>query len=91
MKSEELIKEFLVRDQLRSVQTPQAFKLKIIQQAHNLAVKKGISGFTDDCSLVKKLKLTSIKVIEGDPLNIKITYPIDFQMAEKIYEIINSM
>jgi 2-C-methyl-D-erythritol 4-phosphate cytidylyltransferase len=79
-----LIKSVPDRKYLRRVQTPQGFKLELIQRAHRLAREKGIVDATDDCSLVLKLKLADIYVVEGSPLNIKITYPSDLDIAEKI-------
>jgi len=79
-----LIKSVPDRKYLRRVQTPQGFKLELIQRAHRLAPEQGIIDATDDCSLVLKLKLADIYVVEGSPLNIKITYPFDLDIAEKI-------
>lgn len=79
-----LVKNVPDRTFLRRVQTPQAFKADLIQNAHRLALEKGINNATDDCSLILKLKLADIYVVEGSPLNIKITYPMDLQIAEKI-------
>lgn len=79
-----LIKNVPERTCLRRVQTPQAFKLDLIQKAHGLALEKGITNATDDCSLILEFKLAPVYVVEGSPLNIKITYPMDIQMAESI-------
>lgn len=84
-----LIENVPDRKYLRRVQTPQAFKLELIQKAHQLALENGITNATDDCSLVLKLKLAGVYVVEGSPLNIKITYPIDLHIAEKIIEMEN--
>jgi 2-C-methyl-D-erythritol 4-phosphate cytidylyltransferase len=81
------IKDVPDRRYLRRVQTPQGFQLPLIREAHRLALENNITNATDDCSLILKLNLAPVCVIEGSPLNIKITYPIDLQMAEKIREI----
>lgn len=81
------IKDVPDRKYLKRVQTPQAFKWELIQKAHRLAVENNITNATDDCSLILKFNLAPIYVVEGSPLNIKITYPIDLQMAEKILEL----
>lgn len=83
------IKDVPDRRYLRRVQTPQGFKLPFVGGAHRLALENNITGATDDCSLILKLDLASIYVVEGSPLNIKITYPMDLQMAEKILELEN--
>lgn len=74
------------RKSLRRVQTPQAFKLELIQRGHRAAPEQGITQATDDCSLILNLDLAPVSVVEGSPLNIKITYPIDMHLAEKIFE-----
>ncbi|UCH96626.1 MAG: 2-C-methyl-D-erythritol 4-phosphate cytidylyltransferase [Candidatus Aminicenantes bacterium] len=79
-----LIKHVPDRKYLRRVQTPQAFKLHLIQKAHELALEKGFTNTTDDCSLILTFKLADIYVAAGSPLNIKITYPLDLQIAEKM-------
>ena len=80
----QLVTEVPDREYLRRVQTPQAFKGDLIQKAHRMALEKGITNATDDCSLILKLNLAEIYVVEGSPLNIKITYFFDLQMAESI-------
>jgi len=80
------IKKIPDRKNLRRVQTPQAFKLELMQKAHGLALEKGITNAGDDCSLILEFQLAPIFVVEGSPLNIKITYPIDLEIAEKILE-----
>jgi 2-C-methyl-D-erythritol 4-phosphate cytidylyltransferase len=81
-----LVEDVPDRKYLRRVQTPQAFKLELIQKAHQLARENGIIDAVDDCSLVLKLKLAEVYVVEGSPLNIKITYPVDLDIAEKILD-----
>ncbi len=84
-----LIKEIPERKYLRRGQTPQAFKLSLIKKAHNLALKEGFLNATDDCSLVLKYGLSEIFVVNGSDFNIKITYPIDIHIADKIFQIKN--
>ena len=40
---------------------------------------------TDDCSAVERLGM-SIKIVEGDERNIKITTPLDLKIAELFLE-----
>ncbi len=86
IKKNNLIKKVLNRNFLRRVQTPQAFKLDLIQKAHRLAKENNIVDATDDCSLILNLKLAPVYVVKGSPLNIKITYPIDLHLAREILE-----
>lgn len=77
-----VIKNTLDRKFLRRMQTPQCFKLSLIKKAHELVLND--DNFTDDCGLVLKNNLSQIFIVEGDVNNIKITYPLDYFIAEKI-------
>jgi 2-C-methyl-D-erythritol 4-phosphate cytidylyltransferase len=79
-----LVKNVPDRKYLRRVQTPQAFKLELMRNAHHLALEQGIANATDDCSLILRLNLADIYVVEGSERNIKITYPQDLQIAEQM-------
>jgi 2-C-methyl-D-erythritol 4-phosphate cytidylyltransferase len=68
-------------------QTPQGFKLKIIKKAHELADREGVIKSVDDCSLVLKYNLGDIYVVDGSTFNIKITYPEDIYLAEKLFQL----
>ena len=65
-------------------QTPQCFKLSVIKKAHEKAKEEGFVG-TDDCGLVLRYNLGEIYVVKGDRRNIKITYPEDIYLADKIF------
>ena len=82
-----LVKNIPDRNYLRRVQTPQGFKWDLMQKAHVLALEKGITNATDDCSLILTFNLADIYVVEGSERNIKITYPSDLEIAEKILTI----
>ena len=73
------------RSKLRRGQTPQCFKLSLIKKAHELS--KGDKKFTDDCGLIVKYNLADVFVVEGDVENIKVTYPSDIFMADKLFQI----
>lgn len=75
------------RSKLMCIQTPQCFKLSLIKKAHELS--KNDKNFTDDCGLVVKYNLAPIHIVNGDTENIKITYPSDIFIAEKIFQIRN--
>jgi len=72
----------LNRSTLWSVQTPQAFLLSEILQAHEKAQEKGIIA-TDDAALMEELG-KDVTIVEGDYENIKITTPEDLKIAEMI-------
>jgi len=81
------IKSIPKRSTLRRGQTPQCFKTSLIKNAHNLAMRDKNSEFTDDCGLVIKYNLAPVYVVEGDEKNIKITYPQDIYLADKIFQV----
>jgi 2-C-methyl-D-erythritol 4-phosphate cytidylyltransferase len=70
-------------------QTPQGFRLPVIKKAHLLAEKEDVKGATDDCSLVLRYNLGDIYVVDGSEHNIKVTYPLDISIADKIFQIRN--
>ena len=69
----------LDREMLREAQTPQAFSAPLIRDAHRRACADGIEG-TDDAVLVESLG-EAVAVIEGDPENLKVTPPVDPDLA----------
>lgn len=68
------------RRRLWQAQTPQAFPLHIIREAHAAAWRDGFRG-TDDASLVERLGWP-VAMIDGSYRNIKITTPEDLVLAE---------
>lgn len=81
-----IIEEIPDRTLYRKGQTPQAFDLKTIKSAHELANQEKNISVTDDCGLIMKFKLGEVYVIEGDNFNHKITYPIDIAIADKLFQ-----
>lgn len=77
-----IFKSTLNRDNLYSVQTPQAFKYDLILKAHENAVKNNLNG-TDDSSLVEFLE-GKVYIVNGDYFNIKITTKEDIYIGEAI-------
>lgn len=74
--------ETLNRDELWAIQTPQAFKLSLLKDAHDQAKESKYNG-TDDASLVEWLG-NEVAVVEGNYENIKLTTPEDLLYAEMI-------
>ena len=72
------------RSTLRAVQTPQVFDLDLLKGALKKAKEDG-AEVTDDCSAVERLGM-SIKIVEGDEKNIKITTPMDLAIAKLLME-----
>jgi len=69
------------RDGLLRVQTPQAFAGEVIRRAYAQA-PAGVS-FTDDLAVARAAG-APVRFIEGDARLMKITYPGDFEMAERL-------
>lgn len=75
------------RSTMRRGQTPQGFKLGVIQEAYKRAIEEGRKQFTCDCGVVRAM-LPHIRVatVAGDDRNIKVTYPMDLFIAEKFLQ-----
>ena len=84
---ESIIEDIPNRNSLRRGQTPQAFKLNVIRQAHEFAIKEKNINVTDDCGLIIKFNLGKVFVVDGDDYNMKITYPIDVAIADKLFQL----
>lgn len=78
--SEGRIVETPNRSELWQAQTPQIFGRKILMTAYNKALESGAVG-TDDASLVEAVGGV-VKVVKGSRDNFKLTYPLDFKIAE---------
>ena len=77
-----------IREHLRNGQTPQAFKLSIIKQAYELALKDPKFKTTDDCGVVYKyLPEEPIRIIEGEQFNMKLTYKEDLFLLDKLFQL----
>ena len=75
-----IVKETPDRAALQAVQTPQVFDFDLLRGALKQAKEEG-AAITDDCSAVERLGM-SVKIVEGDEKNIKITTPLDLKIAE---------
>lgn len=74
----------LDRNALWLIQTPQAFKAKILLKAFTKA-KKDRFYSTDEAALVEKINI-KVRIVEGNYDNIKITTPEDLELGILIYE-----
>ncbi|WP_096202176.1 2-C-methyl-D-erythritol 4-phosphate cytidylyltransferase [Bacillus sp. FJAT-45350] len=72
------------RSSLWAVQTPQAFQLSLVKQAHKEAMEENYLG-TDDASLVERMG-KKVSIVQGDYLNMKLTTPEDLLFAEAILQ-----
>ena len=79
-----LVAETPDRATLRAVQTPQVFDFDLLRGALKKAQEDG-AAVTDDCSAVERLGM-SVKIVEGDERNLKVTTPMDLKIAEMLLE-----
>ncbi len=68
------------RSSFRAVQTPQAFRAKLLIDANVKATKAG-GEFTDDASVMEAAGYSNLSLVPGDVRNLKITNPGDLALA----------
>lgn len=68
------------RNLLFNAQTPQAFPFSLILNAHEAAARNVTKKFTDDASIAEWAGM-AVRLVEGSPDNVKITYARDIEMA----------
>lgn len=84
----DFIKNIPNRHLLYRSQTPQAFKTHILKKAYEIALQDPNFQTTDDCGVIKKyLPEVKIKIVTGENRNIKLTYPEDLFLLERLFEI----
>lgn len=82
--AEQNIAETPARSTLYAAQTPQTFRTAILREAYEKAASAGDFTLTDDASAVEKYGTSPVKIIPGDPDNIKITAPADLALGKSI-------
>lgn len=82
VKDNDEVAETIERSGLWAVQTPQAFRVSLLLEAHKKADEEQYIG-TDDASLVERLNRT-VAIVEGSYDNIKLTTLEDLYFAEAI-------
>lgn len=79
-----VVRQTLDRAALQAIQTPQVFDVDLLRGALTKAAADQ-AQVTDDCSAVERLGM-SVKIVEGDEQNIKITTPLDLKIAQLLLE-----
>jgi 2-C-methyl-D-erythritol 4-phosphate cytidylyltransferase len=74
----DVVVDTVARHDLVAVQTPQAFRADVLRRAH-----EGEPDATDDAALVEALGAT-VRVVPGDPRNVKVTTPADLEIAQSL-------
>ena len=86
--TKQYISEIPKREYLNRGQTPQGFKYKTISEAYRIALSDPDMQTTDDCGIVKKyLPETKVYVVKGEEQNVKLTYPEDIYVLDKLFQI----
>ncbi len=67
---------------LRAVQTPQGFDAELLVRAHRAALR---DDYTDDAAVCEAAG-AEVSLVDGSPLAMKITRPVDFAVAEMIMD-----
>lgn len=82
IKAHKYVDEYLNRDEVYYVQTPQIFKYKDLLKAMNKSLKEKFVG-TDESMLVKRSG-KKIHIVEGSVFNFKITTKEDIELFRKL-------
>ena len=73
------------RKRLRCAQTPQAFRIEVIREAYRKALQDPHFTSTDDCGvLLRYSPEIPIYIVPGEVSNMKLTYPEDTLLLEKL-------
>lgn len=79
-----IVQETPDRSSLFAAQTPQVFDIDLIRCALQKAVQDN-APVTDDCSAVERMGM-SVRLVDGDERNIKVTTRQDLRTAEALME-----
>ena len=74
----------LNRSDLVNVQLPHIFSFAELLEAHEKARAEG-NFYTEDASLLFAESAGEVEVLEGNELNLKLTYPSDYVIGESLY------
>lgn len=76
--------DIVTDDRVVRVQTPQGFRAKEVLAAYTQAEKDGFIGTDTAACMEKYFPITESVAVPGEVTNIKITYPHDLVLAEKV-------
>ncbi len=89
--NKKLISNIPNRNLLLRGQTPQAFRLEVIKKAYEIALLDSNFHVTDDCgTVIKYLPEVKVFVVDGEERNIKLTYPEDVYLIDKLFQLKNT-
>lgn len=70
------------REGLAAAHTPQAFPFRELLAAHRRAAAEGRDDLTDDAAVAALIRLP-VRAVESERMNVKLTTPADFALAER--------
>lgn len=72
-----------LRSNLYQGQTPQSFRLQALKDVYAQLTEEEEAQLTDTCKVLV-LRNIPVALVEGEPSNIKITYPVDMRLARAL-------
>jgi 2-C-methyl-D-erythritol 4-phosphate cytidylyltransferase len=84
VRSDQTIEETVSREKLWEAQTPQVFRRELLLEAY---AKRGNFNATDEAQLVERIG-HAVTVVNGSPLNLKITTQDDLRLAEQALKVL---
>ena len=76
------------RSRLQRGQTPQAFRLGVIEEAYERALRDPALRVTDDCGVVVKyMPEVPVHLVAGEESNMKLTYKEDTYLLDKFFQL----
>lgn len=75
------ISEMPERSLMYQQQTPQSFRALLLKRAYETLTEEERATLTDACRILV-LKGIPVYIVEGEPCNLKVTYPSDLQTVE---------
>ena len=80
-----IISDIPVRSEMYQGQTPQSFTYGAFRQVFDSMTEEELNIVTDACKMFY-LRDYQVKLVEGDVANMKITYPLDYKIAQALME-----
>ena len=78
------VQGYIPREQLMRAQTPITFRMRDLKKIARLAEEKNIGESQSLFTLVNQIGWNPLHIIEGNPLNFKITYPQDVEIYNRL-------
>lgn len=85
IRGKDTVSDYVNRDEVYYVQTPQIFKAGDLKRAMQNAYKKKFIG-TDESMLVKQIDI-EVNIVEGSVMNFKVTTVEDIEMFKKLVKV----